>query len=136
MAVLGRLARLREAERQHAASSAAQAYGAHDKLVQLYARSNEIAAGHAVRREAASGDELGAQLRFMAGLDAIIRDTRQAEAEAQRLSERALLHLRQAERRRDRVTERLGEERRAVDRTNLTRESAVSANLARKLKGS
>lgn len=136
IALLGRLARMREVERRHAASSAAEAHGAHGKLVALYSRSGEIAASHAHRADAADGAQLADQLGFLAGLDAIMRDTRAAETEAARMAERALLRLREADRRRERVTERLGEERRAAERDNLARDSAASAILARKLKGS
>lgn len=135
IALLGRLVQLREVERRQAASTAAEAQGAHGKLVQLYSRSGEIAASRAARDDAATGAELAGQLGFLSGLNAIMRDTRKAEAEAALAAERALLRLREADRRRERVSERLGEERRAADRTNLAKESAASAILARKLKG-
>lgn len=135
IALLGRLVTLREVERRHAAGHVADAQGAHGKLLRLSARSGEIAASHAARADAADGGELAAQMGFKAGLNAIMRDTRRAEAEAALAAERALLRLREADRRRERVSERLGEERRAADRTNLAKESAASAILARKLKG-
>lgn len=127
---------MREVERRHAASSVAEAQGAHGKLVQLYTRSGAIAASHAARADAGDGGDLARQLGFMAGLTAIMHDTRRAEDEAALAVERALLRLREADRRRERVSERLGEERRAADRSNLAKESAASAILARKLKGS
>lgn len=135
IALLGRLVTLREVERRHAAGHAADAQGAHGKLRQLYTRSGEIAASHAARADAADGAELAAQLGFKAGLNEIMRDTRRAEAEAALAAERALARLREADRRRERVADRLGEERRAADRINLAKESAASAILARKLKG-
>ena len=135
IALLGRLARMREVERQGAAASAAEAHGAHGKLVRLHARSGEIAASHASRNDAIDGAQLAGQLGFLAGIDAIMRDTRVAEAEAARMAELALLRLREADRRRERVSERLSAEKKAADAAQLVRDSAASAILARKLKG-
>lgn len=135
IALLSRLVRLREVERQGAAASAAEAQGAHAKLASLHARSGEIAASHAARADALDGADLSGQLAFKAGINAIMRDTRVAEQEAALLAEAALLRLKEADRRRDRVSDRLKEERRAADRYAITRESAASAILARKLKG-
>lgn len=138
-ALLSRLVRLREVERQGAAASAAEAQGAHAKLASLSVRSGEIAAAHAARADALDGAGLADQLAFLSGINAIMRDTRLAEEEAARMAEAALLRLREADRRRERVSDRLKEERRAADRYALTREAALSAgtkpNLARKLKG-
>jgi hypothetical protein len=134
-ALLSRLVRLREVERQGAVTSAAEAQGAHARLASLHARSGEIAAGHAARADALDGVDLAGQLAFLAGINTIMRDTRAAEDEAARMAEAALLRLREADRRCDRVSDRLKEERRAADRYAITREAAASVNLARKLKG-
>lgn len=135
IALLSRLVRLREVERQGMAASAAEAQAAHAKLASLHARSGEIAASHAACADALDGTDLSGQLAFLAGINAIMRDTRVAEQEAARLAEAALLRLKEADRRRDRVGDRLKEERRAADRYAITREAAASAILARKLKG-
>lgn len=129
---MGRMARMREIERHAAALRVAEAAGLHGKLLHLHARSGEIAASYASHENTHDGGELAGRLQFLAGLQAILRETDGDRRKAERSSEEAVAQLRVAERRRDITGERLAAERLAAEKVLAARDNPV---LARKLKG-
>ena len=61
IALLKRVARLREIEKRQAAARLAEAQGMHGKLLALESRSGEIAASYAARRDAVTAGDLARQ---------------------------------------------------------------------------
>lgn len=129
---MSRLARVREIERHAAALRVAEAAGLHGKLIDLHARSGAIAASYASHEHTHDGGTLAGRLQFLAGLQAILRETEGDRRKAERSNEEAVAELRLAERRRDVAGERLAAERLAAEKMLAARDVP---NLARKLKG-
>jgi hypothetical protein len=130
--LLRRLARMREVERHAAALRVAEAAGLHGKLLNLHQRSGQIAHAYADHSAASDAAELVGRLRFVAGLQAILRETEGDRRKAEANNSEALSQLKLAERRRDVTGERLAAERQAAQNVLLARQNPI---LARKLKG-
>lgn len=130
--LLRRLTRMREVERQAAAVRVAQAAGLHGKLIDLHERSGDIAAAYASHEHTHDAGELAGRLKFLAGLQTILRETDGDRRKAEQSSEEAVAQLKQAERRRDIAGERLVAQRQAAEKQLRSRDIPV---LARKLKG-
>lgn len=129
--LLRRLARMREVERHAAALRVAEAAGLHGKLLQLHERSGQIAHAYADHAGAPDAAELAGRLRFVAGLQAILRETEGDRRKAEASNSEAVSQLKLAERRRDITGERLAAEQQAAESVLRTRDNPI---LARKLK--
>jgi alkanesulfonate monooxygenase SsuD/methylene tetrahydromethanopterin reductase-like flavin-dependent oxidoreductase (luciferase family) len=130
--LLRRLARMREVERHAAALRVAEAAGLHGKLLTLHERSGQIADAYADHSETRDAADLAGRLRFVAGLQAILRETDGDRRKAEASNTEAVTQLKLAERRRDVTGERLAAERQAAQNVLLARQNPI---LARKLKG-
>lgn len=130
--LLRRLARMREVERRAAALRVAEAAGLHGKLLTLQARSGQIAHAYADHTSAHDAGELAGRLRFVAGLQAILRETEGDRRKAEANNQEAVSQLKLAERRRDVTGERLAAEKLAAQNVLQARQNPI---LARKLKG-
>ena len=131
IALLKRVARLREIEKRQAAARLAEAQGMHGKLLALESRSGEIAASYAARRDAVTAGDLARQLQFTSGVEAIRGNTASEARKAEQGSQAAMAHLRMAERRQeitgDALSLRLRED-------EVRRQAHDATQLARKLK--
>jgi alkanesulfonate monooxygenase SsuD/methylene tetrahydromethanopterin reductase-like flavin-dependent oxidoreductase (luciferase family) len=123
---------MREVERHAAALRVAEAAGLHGKLLNLHERSGQIADAYGDHTNARDAAELTGRLRFVAGLQAILRETEGDRRKAEANNTEALSQLKLAERRRDVTGERLAAERQAAQNALLARQNPI---LARKLKG-
>jgi hypothetical protein len=133
--LLRRLERLREVEKREAERRAADAQDTQSKLSALEARSGEIAASYAARRDATTGADLARLLGFTHAVGRIRRETASEHARAEVLSGEALAELHRAERKREVTSERLSTERRGLRRLLDARDAQRDPVLARKLKG-
>jgi hypothetical protein len=131
IAMLKRVARLREVEKRQAALKLAQAQGMHGKLAALRDRSGEIAASYSARRDAGDGSELARQLQFTASIEALRGHTASETHKAEQSSHAAMAHLRVAERRHEITGETLAAQQREEEMRLAARDAA---QLARKLK--
>lgn len=132
IAMLKRIARLREVEKRRAAMQLAQAQGLLGKLTALRDRSGNLVAEYSTRRDAGNGSELGQQLRFTASLAALRGHTAGETAKAEQSSRAAMAHLRLAERRHEITQEAIQARQREEEMRLATRDAP---QLARKLKG-
>lgn len=133
IALLKRVARLREVEKRQAASSVAQAQGMHGKLLALQDRSGAIVASYSARRDAGTGDDLSRHLQFTAGVQGIRGETTSEAQKAEEAYQAAMSRLRIAERRQDVTAEALSARQREEEMRVQARDAA---QLARKLKSS
>lgn len=132
IALLKRVARLREVEKRRAAARLAEARGMHGKLLALESRSSEIVASYSARRDAGTAADLVRQLQFTAGVETIRGDTADEARKAQDNSLAAMAHLHVAERRQEITADALSTRQRAEAARQISRETP---KLARKLKG-
>ncbi len=130
--LLRRLARMREVERHAAALRVAEAAGLHGKLLTLHERSGQIADAYADHTGTHDAAELAGRLRFVSGLQAILRETEGDRRKAEASNAEAVSQLKLAERRRDVTGERLAAELQAAQNALFARQIPI---LARKLKG-
>lgn len=131
IALLKRVARLREVEKRRAAVQLSEAQGMHGKLLALQDRSGEIAASYSARRDAGDGAALARQLQFTAGLESIRGETAGEATKAEDNSRAAMSQLRLAERRQEITTKSLSAHQREEEIRTSARDTA---QLARKLK--
>jgi hypothetical protein len=110
----------------------AEAAGLHGKLLHLHERSGQIAQTYADHTCAHDAGELAGRLLFVAGLQAILRETDGDRRKAEANNQEAVSQLKLAERRRDVTGERLAAEKLAAQNLLQARQNPI---LARKLKG-
>lgn len=130
LARLQRLERVRAIAKQTAAAQAAEAEGTLAQLQTLAARTGELVAGYAGRRDAADGLALAQQGRFADGLQTIRATTLADAARARALADARQQDLARAERARAAVEDRARREEKGI-----TAQSAAPALGTRKALG-